>query len=100
MKVELNEAELEKLLAPHAEAQKELIRLASEVARLEAGNGQTRSEGTVNLINVLTNVCAAIAAGNKITAIKLVREFTHLGLKEAKDIVEGNYSGPGIIRAI
>ena len=33
-------------------------------------------------------VRAALAAGNKIMAIKLVRERTGLGLKEAKDLVE------------
>jgi large subunit ribosomal protein L7/L12 len=33
-------------------------------------------------------VRAALAAGNKIEAIKLVRESTGLGLKESKDLVE------------
>ena len=31
----------------------------------------------------------AVQAGNKIEAIKLVRELTGLGLKEAKDAVDG-----------
>ena len=31
---------------------------------------------------------ALIAAGRKIDAIKLAREATHIGLKEAKDLVE------------
>ena len=35
-------------------------------------------------------VRAALAGGNKIEAIKLVRERTGLGLKEAKDLVERN----------
>jgi len=34
------------------------------------------------------DIAAAIAAGHKIEAIKLVRERTGLGLKEAKDLVE------------
>lgn len=37
---------------------------------------------------------AAMASGNKIEAIKLVREATGLGLKEAKDAVEAAASGP------
>jgi len=35
-----------------------------------------------------SEVRAALAGGNKIEAIKLVRERTGLGLKEAKDLVE------------
>ena len=38
------------------------------------------------------DVRAAIAQGHKIEAIRLVRERTGLGLKEAKDLVE---RGPG-----
>lgn len=33
-------------------------------------------------------VRALLTAGRKIEAIKLVREATHIGLKEAKDLVE------------
>ena len=33
-------------------------------------------------------VAAALVGGNKIEAIKLVREQTGLGLKEAKELVE------------
>ncbi|MGH8105740.1 MAG: ribosomal protein L7/L12, partial [Arenimonas sp.] len=36
-----------------------------------------------------TSVMAALQSGNKIEAIKLLREQTGLGLKEAKDAVEG-----------
>jgi large subunit ribosomal protein L7/L12 len=35
------------------------------------------------------NVILAEAGANKINAIKVVREITGLGLKEAKDLVEG-----------
>ncbi|MBI4064072.1 MAG: 50S ribosomal protein L7/L12 [Elusimicrobia bacterium] len=35
------------------------------------------------------NVVLESAGGNKIAVIKLVRELTGLGLKEAKDLVEG-----------
>ncbi len=34
------------------------------------------------------DIAAALAAGHKIKAIKLVRERTGLGLKESKDLVE------------
>lgn len=41
-------------------------------------------------------IMAILAAGNKINAIKVVREFTGLGLKEAKDLVE---DGKTFVRA-
>jgi hypothetical protein len=47
-----------------------------------ATTGQTLSPGS------LLKVGAALAAGNKIEAIKLLREASGLGLKEAKDAVE------------
>lgn len=98
MKIELNTEELNRLLQPGEEAQKEVVRLTAEVVRLESNRESTVTDSNYNLVNVLANVCGAISNGNKITAIKLVREFTRLGLKEAKDIVEGNYSGPGVTR--
>jgi|SRR5579885_2303517 len=42
-----------------------------------------------HLWKVLTRVCGALARNEKILAIKLVREYTACGLKEAKDLVEG-----------
>jgi len=36
------------------------------------------------------NVVAALVGGNKIQAIKLLREQTGLGLKEAMDVVESS----------
>jgi hypothetical protein len=38
--------------------------------------------------DALKAVRAELAAGNKIAAIKLLREATGLGLKEAKDVVD------------
>ena len=35
------------------------------------------------------DVILKVAGGNKITVIKVVREVTGLGLKEAKDLVDG-----------
>jgi large subunit ribosomal protein L7/L12 len=45
------------------------------------GSGESSAPSTVNL--VLTN-----AGGSKIPVIKLIREITGLGLKEAKDIAD------------
>jgi len=105
MKVELSSGELQVLLAPGERAHAEVVRLTAENVKLQAEiatvqAGPTGSDSNQNLANVLANVCGALANGNKITAIKLVREFTHLGLPEAKDIVEGNYNGPGITRVV
>lgn len=36
-------------------------------------------------------ICASMAAGNKITAIKEFREATGTDLKDAKDVIEGNF---------
>jgi ribosomal protein L7/L12 len=40
------------------------------------------------LIEILHNLCVFLNSGQKIPAIKLVRSVTHMGLKEAKDLVE------------
>jgi large subunit ribosomal protein L7/L12 len=48
-----------------------------------AGGGAAAEEETTEFDVVLTGV-----GGNKIAVIKVVRELTSLGLKEAKDLVE------------
>ncbi|WP_114690312.1 50S ribosomal protein L7/L12 [Polynucleobacter necessarius] len=45
-----------------------------------AGGGEEQTEFTVNLVE---------AGANKVSVIKAVREITGLGLKEAKDLVDG-----------
>ena len=45
-----------------------------------AGGGAEQTEFTVNLVE---------AGANKVAVIKAVREITGLGLKEAKDLVDG-----------
>ena len=35
-----------------------------------------------------TQVRALVSSGNKLAAIKLYREFHHVGLKDAKDIID------------
>jgi large subunit ribosomal protein L7/L12 len=49
-----------------------------------AGGGEAAAEEKDSFDVVLTS-----AGGNKISVIKVVREITALGLKEAKDLVDG-----------
>jgi large subunit ribosomal protein L7/L12 len=49
-----------------------------------AGGGAAAAEEKTDFTVTLTEV-----GGNKINVIKVVREITSLGLKEAKDLVEG-----------
>ena len=49
-----------------------------------AGGGAAAAEEKTDFTVTLTEV-----GGNKINVIKVVREITQLGLKEAKDLVEG-----------
>ena len=49
-----------------------------------AGGGAAAAEEQTEFTVTLTDV-----GGNKINVIKVVREVTSLGLKEAKDLVEG-----------
>jgi len=103
MKLDINVQELQVLLAPGQKAQEDVIRLTAEVERLNATRNATPTASFGDsqkdaIINALTNVCSAIANGNKITAIKITRELTGLGLKEAKDVVEGSYSDSRVRR--
>lgn len=43
-------------------------------------------------------ILAAVAADKKIGIIKVVREITGLGLKEAKELVEGAESAPKVLK--
>ncbi len=57
---------------------------AVAVAAPGAGGGAAAAEEKTDFTVTLTEV-----GGNKINVIKVVREITALGLKEAKDLVEG-----------
>ena len=57
---------------------------AVAVAAPSAGGGAAAAEEKTEFTVVLTD-----AGGNKSNTIKVVREVTSLGLKEAKDLVEG-----------
>ncbi|MBI3404824.1 MAG: 50S ribosomal protein L7/L12, partial [Acidobacteria bacterium] len=54
------------------------------MAGAPAGGGAAAAEEKTEFTVVLTDV-----GGNKINVIKAVREVTSLGLKEAKDLVDG-----------
>ena len=43
------------------------------------------------ILRKLSTVFSYLATGQKINAIKEMRELTGCGLKEAKDVVEGNF---------
>jgi ribosomal protein L7/L12 len=102
MKIELTSEEWKAIMAPGAAMTEEVIRLNAERVRLEkqvdslgrdcaSRANDPRIYTKDQLTNALSVVCAYLSAGSKISAIKHVREITHLGLKEAKDLVEGNY---------
>lgn len=78
--MELNE--LVKAIEEEFGVSAEAMMVANAAAAPSSGGDAAaeKSEFTVNLVEV---------GGNKIGVIKLVREVTGLGLKEAKDLVDG-----------
>jgi large subunit ribosomal protein L7/L12 len=60
------------------------VSAAAPVAVAAAGNGAAAAEEKDSF-----DVVLEAAGDNKINVIKVVREITGLGLKEAKDLVEG-----------
>jgi len=58
--------------------------MAAPAAGAAAGGGAAAAEEKTEFTVVLTE-----AGANKVSVIKAVREITGLGLKEAKDLVEG-----------
>jgi len=72
-----------------AEAKTAVERMAAGQP-VQFGGLQTSSRGGSPLSDPqLAQIKAQLEAGNKIEAIKLYRQFTGVGLKEAKDAVEG-----------
>lgn len=61
---------------------------AVEQMERSGGSGGVPLPPTIPSVIVPAGVNEALAAGNKIEAIKLYREATRVGLKEAKDAVE------------
>jgi len=62
---------------------------AAPVAVVAAGAGTGAAAGAVPEEKSTFTVVLANAGANKITVIKELRTFTNLGLKEAKDLVDG-----------
>src|SRR5262245_66498835 len=54
-----------------------------------AGGGGAAAEAPKAVEKTEFNVVLTAAGGNKIQVIKAIREITNLGLKEAKDLVDG-----------
>jgi len=111
MKIEMNQQEFEQVFSTFTEGQREVGELRSrntelsdkvwnlqdKVRSLETENKRlstqvpmAQGDYSVNLAR-FSAVCEAINAGQKINAIKLVREMFGCGLKEAKDCVEGSF---------
>src|SRR6267154_2463574 len=61
-----------------------LLEASDLVKKMEEAFGAAAAEEKTEFTVVLTDV-----GGNKINVIKAVREVTSLGLKEAKDLVDG-----------
>lgn len=66
----------------------EIAALKNENARLKLGAPPAKVEE-----RSLRELIAAVKSGQKINAIKVIREMTGLGLKEAKDLFEAGYDG-------
>jgi hypothetical protein len=75
--------ENDKLRTDLAAAKKELLDL-----KVKTGTNVSKAELLGFSADQLSQVHALLAQGNKIHAIKVVREVTGFGLKEAKDLVE------------
>lgn len=64
------------------------VSAAAPVAMVAGGDGAGGGEAGEDAGSGKKNVILASAGGQKIAVIKVVRELTGLGLKEAKDIVD------------
>lgn len=65
------------------------VSAAAPVAMVAGGAAAAGEAGGEDAGSGKKNVILASAGGQKIAVIKVVRELTGLGLKEAKDIVDG-----------
>ena len=62
---------------------------ATAVAAPAAGGGAAAAAPAAEEKTEFTVILTSAGSANKVNVIKLVREFTTLGLKEAKDLVDG-----------
>jgi large subunit ribosomal protein L7/L12 len=65
------------------------VTAAAPVAAVAAGGGGAAAAAPVEEQTEFTVTLKEYPADKKVTVIKVVRELTGLGLKEAKDLVEG-----------
>ncbi|CAN5311455.1 hypothetical protein BH11ACT5_BH11ACT5_06970 [soil metagenome] len=80
------------------ELERQVRRLDEIVAILSrrAGVGQLETAGMLAADGAYPDVIAAIDSGKLIDAIKLYREHTRVGLREAKDAVEALARARGV----
>lgn len=78
--------ELLELQARVGNLEEQVARLSAALAAVQGGG--TLPAGTAPLVDQYAEARALAAAGNKIHAIKVVREQSGLSLKAAKDLVE------------
>ena len=90
IKIELSEEALHQLTdkmtslaAENGSLMRENARLRAELEKKPVSNTHTLAQWS--------HVFRFMNYGDKVAAIKLVRDMTRMGLKEAKDLVEGIY---------
>jgi ribosomal protein L7/L12 len=80
--------ELLELQARVSQLEEQVARLTAALATAQDGGPAPTAIVASPLADQYVEARAAVAAGNKIEAIKIVREQSGLGLKAAKDLVE------------
>ncbi len=80
--------ELLELQARVSQLEEQVARLNAALATRRAAARSPMAAAAPPLVDQYAEARAAAAAGNKIEAIKIVREQSGLGLKAAKDLVE------------
>jgi ribosomal protein L7/L12 len=63
----------------------------NQVEKVEKVESTCECDATSMTLVQVTGLCDVLNSGNKINAIKFIRQCTSIGLKEAKDVVEGCY---------
>jgi Ribosomal protein L7/L12 C-terminal domain len=97
MRIDCTAEEMSQLLDKQREAGEALGKAATEAELIyknsvpSAPVPYVSGSNYMGLASKLSQAFGEVARGNKINAIKLVREATGMELKEAKDIVEGNF---------
>lgn len=85
MKVDISEYEVNVIMRAVLD---EIASARNEGAVAAMRTVPTQVRSSEQVLKALSEAFAAVGRGEKITAIKYVREATGCGLKEAKDVVE------------